>query len=1315
MATLTTILNPFNPNEKTVQRINPCFIYECLVPYSEDIEFVVSLNGNITENYEYKLKENDFLAIVPIPAGGGGGKNVIRIIAMVALVVASQGLAAGFMGATAGTAGAMFGAGVYGGMSGAFILGGLQAAIVVGGGMLVNALLPAASPSVATSTALSDVSPTYAYSGGSNNREVGTTLPIMLGTARVTPPIIASYLSLEGDKQYYNALFAINDGEVNNISDIEINSQAIGNFNGTSHSITYGTADQSTIGNFRDTVTTFSLSRALNTQNLETTYSTNGNSIQELEVVMLFSSGLFSIQNNGKYIPKSITFEISYKKDGTATWTTQSITISNIYKTTKRLSYSFKNLEAATYDIKVKRISDFDTNSQVANALVLDYVNEIIYDDFIYPGTALLAVNALATDQLSSLPTVTCLVNNTGTVKHKSNPAWACYDLLKREGIPDTDINLTKFQEWADFCTAKNLTVGLYLDSQQELQSALNMISVLGRGIVLQFGSIFTPIVEKVVDIPTQGFLFTGGNIIDSSFSISYIPYNERSNTIEVTYYDEMDSYKSKTVQVQSHDFDSKTMEIKSSINLYGCTKRAMAASYAKFLLNKNRYISETVSFTAFVDSIACNVGDVIKVGVKYMTNTLADGRILGVENNNTLILDQEVELLDNEDYQIQIRCIDDEIITINIPSVNMNTLSDRIEIGTFPREINKFDVYALGKLDTEATNLYRVTSITRASDLKRKITAIEYNPDVYNDSAIINVEPIVLIDNTTNIQTEEILIQKNDGTVDEILVISFNGNKLTNTIYLDGKKIGTTTTNNFEIKNLLTRGKSYEIKVNDKAITYTFQGLLVKVGTPTDLSINLLSTNTVISWGATPFAVGYKIYHNDVVIEDNIKSTTFNYKLLENGTHTFKVEALNIALNSSDAIEESITVDVPLSPNVSVSYKGENVLIKWEESNSTYPISHYIVSHDDLITIAKTTTYTTKVNWNSKSITIQAVDIAGNVSTVRTATSTIALPSITEVTSKVIDNNILLYWKQTAKTLPIAHVEIKKGETLATAELIGTNNSTFANLFESKSDYYTYWITPVDTAGNKGDSSSTTALVNEPPDYVLNAQWFSDFSGTKYNSFAESNKLYLGIKNETFENHFIVNNWSSAQEQVNAGYLLYAQPFAINSYYEELFDYGTVLASTTVTAILDYERIGNGGFQIDISISEDNTNWTLYSNSSKVTTSNFRYVKVKVSFIGSVNDAFIVNTMEVKLDSKIKSDNGKTTANISDVNGTIVNFNKSFVDVVNITITPLGTTRKTFVCDFTDVPNPTYFKVYIYDMNGNRITSDFTWSAEGY
>ena len=1309
MATLTMILNPFNPNEKYTRTISNGPIWESFIPLSEDIEFVVSLNGEITENYEYILKENDFLAMVPIPKGGGGGsKQIISIVAMIALTIAAPGMGLAALNAV-GSSFALSQAAAYG------IMYGVQAAVMIGGGMLVNALLPSATPSVATSTALNEVSPTYAYSGGSNATEVGSTLPIMLGTARVSPPIISSYLSLDGDKQHLNILMAVNDGEVNSISDIEINSQAISNLNDISYSVTLGTANQTAIGNFRDTATTVSLSRGVNEQNYETTYSTLSNTIQELEVVMLLNSGLFNIADNGDYTSKSISFEISYKKSTSNTWTTRSETISTVYKTTKRLSYRFSNLEAATYDVKIKRISAYDTNTRVANSLSLDYINEIVYDDFAYPGVALLAINAMATDQLNGgFPTVTCMVNNTGTTKNKSNPAWACYDLLNREGIPDSDINMTKFQEWANYCDSKGLKVGLYLDSQQELQSALNLVSILGRAIVLQFGSIFTPVIDMPVSIPTQGFLFTGGNIIDSSFSISYIPYNERSNTIEVTYYDESDSYKTKTVQVQSADFDSKTMEIKSSINLYGCTNRTQASSYAKFLLNKNRYISETVSFTAFVDSIVCNVGDVIKVGVKYMTNTLADGRIASI-TSDSLILDQEVERLAGQSYEIQIRCEDDEIVTINIPSVNTDTVSDTIFIGTFPREIKKYEVYAFGRQDVEATNLYRVTSITRASDLKRKITAIEYNADVYSDAANIDVEPILLIDNTTNVKAEEILIQKNDGTVDEILVISFNSNKLVNTIYIDGVKAGTTSTNNFEIKNQLIRGKDYFITVNGKTIIHTFKGLLAKVSTPSNLTIDLLATNTVLSWSAVPFAAGYKLYHNGIVIEEQIKATTFNYKLLSSGTHTFKVEAMNIALESGDPIEQSITVEVPLSPNVSISYKGENAIIEWEESNSTYPILHYKIIHDELTTLAKTTTYSTKVTWATNTISIQAVDVANNVSTIRTVSSEIIFPIVTEVTSSVIDNNVLLYWKQSAKTLPIAFVEIRKGETLAESTLIGTNSSTFANLFESQSDYYTYWIIPVDTAGNKGTNLSTTALVNEPPDYVLNALWLSDFSGTKTNSFVENRKLYLGIKNETFEDHFITNSWANPQEQVNAGYPLYAQPFASTSSYEEIFDYGTILPSTTVSVTLDYERVGAGGFQIDISSSDDSITWTEHTDVSKITSSNFRYIKVKVSFVGSENDAFIVNVMEVKLDSKVKNDSGKAYASASDIEGTQINFNKNFIDVINLTITPIGITRKDFVCDFEDSDYPTYFKVYMFDTLGNRINSDFTWSAEGY
>lgn len=1309
MALLTVINNPFNPNDKIVSQIyagTPIFHY--LNNQEEYIEYVVSLNGIITEDYEYILKSDDHIAIVAIPKGGGGGKNPLRLVAMLAVSIFAAPLAGSILGASASTV--AFGSITYG-----TILGG---AIQLVGGMLVNALLPAQTPSVSDNNNLESVSPTYAFSGSSNAREVGTTLPIMLGQARVTPPIIGSYLSLEEGKQYLNVLMAVNDGQVDSISDIQINGQSIENFNDVSYETRLGTNDQSTIGNFRNTETTVSLQRNLNEQNLETTYTTLSNTIDELEVVVMLPRGLYNIDKKGKYKNYTISFEIAYKKSDDETWTTVQKSITSVYKRTERFAYSFKNLEKAQYDVKIKRVSSYSETTTIANELQLDYINEIIYDDFIYPGVALLSVNAMATDQLNGgFPTITCLVDNKLTrdaLKSKNNPAWACYDILKRDGVEDINIDLDKFETWANWCDEKGYKCNLYLDQQMELQSALNMISTLGRATVVQFGSKFAPIVDMPQDIPTQSFLFTGANIIKSSFSMEYLPYAERTNVVEITYYDEEDNYKAKTVQVQSHDFNSTTREIKSSINLYGCTLRNQALSYAKYLLNNNRYLTETVSFTADIDAIACQVGDVISVGKRYMTNTLADGRIVDA-TQTTIILDQEVDLESGVAYEIQYRTLDDNIHIIGFNGNGTTTDTINVNIEDIEKVPQKFDVYAFGRQDTKAVNLYRVINISRASDFKRKIVALEYNNDVYNDSLEINVENVIIDYNVRSLSAYETLEIRPDGGIDEILNISWHSNALRDDVYINDKFYGKSTTQSLQIKNELVRDRLYKIKVGNKTLDHIFLGLNATVDAPEAFSVTALDTHTLLSWEEVQFAKGYRLYHNGSIIENMINATTYNYKLLPSGTHTFMIEALNAENYAQIHSEITLEVSVPLSPNVNVSYSGENIIIEWEESNSTYPIRHYIINHNGLETISKTTTYSTKVLWQANSITVQAVDIAGNLSTIRTANSNIVPPVIKNITNKVIDNNVLLYWEYETKTLPIKEFEIRSGTSYETSTLIGRRVGTFTSLFESLGGDYTYWFTPIDSAGNAGQIVSTTVNVNEPPDYVLNAQWYSDFSGTKINAVSESGTLYIGVVNETWEEHFINNYYTNIQDQINAGFPMYGQPFATSGSYEEIFDYGTVLGSTGVTVVPTYELVGDTNIQIDISVSTDGVNWIEHINKTKVIEADFRYVKVNISSTSDVNSVLKITRLELRLDSKLKNDGGNATSYSSDTNGTTVTLNKDFVDITSITITPKGTTSKIGIYDFEDTPNPTEFKVLIFDNDGNRITSDFSWSVKGY
>jgi hypothetical protein len=95
-------------------------------------------------------------------------------------------------------------------------------------------------------------------------------------------------------------------------------------------------------------------------------------------------------------------------------------------------------------------------------------------------------------------------------------------------------------------------------------------------------------------------------------------------------------------------------------------------------------------------------------------------------------------------------------------------------------------------------------------------------------------------------------------------------------------------------------------------------------------------------------------------------------------------------------------------------------------------------------------------------------------------------------------------------------------------------------------------------------------------------------------------------------------------------------------------------------------------------------------------------------------NDLLLVDSLTTRLDVKIRRDSETVTANSGDSGGTTVNFNVAFIDVRAINGTAQGTTPANVVIDFTDAPNPTSFKVLVFDLAGNRITRDVRWEASG-
>lgn len=433
-------------------------------------------------------------------------------------------------------------------------------------------------------------------------------------------------------------------------------------------------------------------------------------------------------------------------------------------------------------------------------------------------------------------------------------------------------------------------------------------------------------------------------------------------------------------------------------------------------------------------------------------------------------------------------------------------------------------------------------------------------------------------------------------------------------------------------------------------------------------------------------------------------------------GTKTFTFKAYDVMGTVSNSYDVVVNITVPIPLNVISSIDIKDAIIRWDSPSVGLPIEYYEVEYDGNVYKTKSNQYRLPVYWGgSKDFKIRAVNTLGAVSNSVTTTIVISTGTMTMLKTEVIDNNVLLRWDSSQGSLPIENFMLYRGADELTLEVIGEKKGTFTTIFENSAGTYTYWMAPIDSAGNIGNKLSATTMVNQPPDYVLNVDWYSTFSGTLVHAKMEDGKMFLPINTtETVENHFITRSWTSAQDQVTAGYPLWIEPFSSSGSYTETFDYGTLLASSMVSVNIDKTIIkGTPSVIVTISLSQDDITYTDYYNQEQVYGTGFRYVKVKIDVSGT-NSAVSINTINVRLDSKLINDAG-TGAVTNASTGVLVNFTKPFIDVISIQVTPTGNTPLFAVYDFVDTPNPTQFTVYLYDTTGTRVTGNFSWGARGY
>jgi hypothetical protein len=499
-----------------------------------------------------------------------------------------------------------------------------------------------------------------------------------------------------------------------------------------------------------------------------------------------------------------------------------------------------------------------------------------------------------------------------------------------------------------------------------------------------------------------------------------------------------------------------------------------------------------------------------------------------------------------------------------------------------------------------------------------------------------------------------------------------------------------------------------------------------IKPATPSSPTLTPVGTNLRFEWPAVSKTslpiVGYELRTSDSgwggagsVWKGSVTTADIDLKGKTPGVYTWYLRAFDSDSQYSETRTVQYTLSAPQSTTINnpvfqdTSLTNATVTINWAAVTPTFGLAGYEVNYTydnkRYGEPGEPATKTSTIKANSNSITIPGnwlgdttvyvttIDLLGNSSNAASKTVTIQAPNPPiNISPRVVDNTVLLSWEYPEiTTFPVETIRLKQGGTnWADATLIGDKTGTFTVVTELAKGTYTYRFATIDTEGNESQSVSIIADVRQPPDYVFIYDWTSTFSGTKTNAVIEPNTQSLIFPvntTETWTQHFTTPNWTSPQDQVNAGYPIYIQPGLSTGSYQETFDYGQTIGSSLISVSTTGQSLqGTVNISTQIEYSNNNSTWTSAGTSISTFGQNFRYIRVTLSAVQQTAGAiYSLSSLKVRLDVKEIKDSGTASVTSSDPYGTSVNFTKEFLDVKSIIVTPKSTLGYFAVYDYRD------------------------------
>jgi hypothetical protein len=769
-------------------------------------EPVIFINDHkISREYYHVIrpKAGCIISIRTTPRGGGGGKSPLKTVLSIA-VLAIGNVAAGAF-ATSGAL-ALFGGGVATASQVAFTGALIKGAVGIAGSLIVNSLAPPAKPKASTlnpNNSARDVSQTYFIQGARNRITPNGSLPELLGTHKIVPPMGAqTYTEVSGDFIYSRQVFVHTFGSIS-VSNEKIGDTLLSNYDDVSSEDKFSGNSAGTLSLYPGVVTQIALNVVFAAPTGFQTRTTAAG-IDEFEVELTWPSGLGQYSTQGVKVTAEIEYEIRYALTGTGSWTT--VSYSDTRKTTAAFSKSHRfSVTNGQYDVEVRRVtaqgSDrFFSTFTWTNIRSYKHQNPILKD-----GLSIKALRIKGSDQLNgAVDQYNCIASRTDILDWNgsswvagatSNPASIFRHILQSSSaktqIDNSEILLSDIQSWHEYCTLMGFTYDAYIDYEADRETLLREVAAAGLAIPTIIDNKYSVVVDRPKTDIIQAI--SARNSRDYKYEKVF---SETPHAMRVEFINKNQDYNTDQIIVYNDGYSSSNATEFFQMDFPGVVNTNALYKLARHRLAEIIHRPDMHSVIMDIEHLVATKGDRVEFSHDVPLIGLGSGRVKSVSNNGTnitgVVMDEVFAMESGKTYNARFRLSNNTYITRAIVNTENETsaltFSSPEVIANGPSVGDMGFFGEAGSITLDGV----IHSIQPLNDNEAEIKIVNYGAAIFSSysgtipsySNTITIPPEFKKPNAPTLKAvqtdEEVQVRNFDGSISNRMVITLNNSNLT-------------------------------------------------------------------------------------------------------------------------------------------------------------------------------------------------------------------------------------------------------------------------------------------------------------------------------------------------------------------------------------------------------------------------------------------------------------------------------------------------------------------------------------------------------